>query len=247
MVMVLAQTRQSHATEVPAHQWNVCSNSQNICWGEAGPNRLDQQGKASAVIFMVLTSNPKPWAITLQEVCSDTYLRIRDELMVHGYTPDRIITHTGIANCGSYGNAMFTIGTVGEYRSEVLGDGRAIGCRVKGTYVGYFKFCVTHTLGSRQVSAAADFYYKSTDGMMHDHRLLGADLNEIPGELPYFYAFSRELDYRSPPANTHNTQRSTPKWKIDYLFIDPPSWRIPNRVCQAAWSDHCYLYGTFLI
>ncbi len=235
------------AIDIPAQQWNTCSNSANTCWAEAGPNRLDQIGKASVAIYIALAANPRPWVVTLEEVCSETYVTVRDALVPQGYTPDRIITQTGVSNCGSFGNAMFTLGSVGPFKSLSLGVGRAIGCRVKGTYVGSMKFCVTHPLTSSQVNAAVMFYHSTAGGMGYDHRLIGADLNKTPSELSVFYSYDRELDYRNPPQNTHNTQRFSPKWKIDYLFIDMPSWRTPSRICEATWSDHCYLYGNFAV
>jgi hypothetical protein len=245
LILAIGASATSEAVDVPAHQWNICSNPSNVCWAEAGPNRLSQLQKADTALYLIRSASPRPWLVTLEEVCSNTYERVRDALVPLGYLPDRVITDTGIASCGSYGSAMFTLGGVGSWDRQELGEGRAIGCRIKTTYLGRMKFCVAHPISSTQVAEAAKFYYSSANGMAHDQRMLGADLNKTPSDLGMFYAYNDELDYRNPPGNTHNTQRLSPKWKIDYLFTSLHSWRSPSRVCDPTWSDHCYFFGTF--
>jgi hypothetical protein len=245
------------AIEVPAQEWNMCSNHANRCWTDSPipvADRLSPNQKADLVIFLVTVSDPRPWVVTLQEVCSAPYEKIRDALIPLGYTPDRVIGPTSYPNCNRHGSAMFTLGSAGTYRCRDLAQGgacnpsienRRAGCRVKGTYIGLLKVCVSHPLYSIERERTAGFYYDSSNGMNHDQRLLGADMNETPSGLPYLYAFNQELDYRDPPATTFNAQYPPPQKKIDYLFFSVPSWRVPDRLCSAAASDHCYFFGSF--
>ena len=107
--------------------------------------------------------------------------------------------------------------------------------------------CVTHTNGSAQTVAVADRFNSRKASATFG--ILGGDLNKRPNEYPlptYFTNRWYDIDYRSPPAITWSTQSSS-QGKIDYLFIDLPAWRTPDRLCSSEASDHCYLFGSFFI
>jgi len=133
---------------VPVYQFNMCG---NLCGGNLYT--------ATITNFVVSVSSPRPWLVTLNEVCSPEYTTVRDELLTLGYTPDRYISVYVGGACRNYGTAMFTLGgnttNASIYNlTPYNGEPRALMCRLKSTYAGSVPMCVTHLITSGQNNEA---------------------------------------------------------------------------------------------
>ncbi len=233
---------------VPAQQFNMCGHS---CGEQYGYDPATYQ----VVEFIVASTSPNPWVVTLNEVCSwnlnNGLIAFMEKL---GYTYDRYISEHVGGECNNYGTAMFTLGSNASSKIQrnltpYNGEPRALICRHKLTYAGPALMCETHVMPQQQ-NDEAYIYYVSL--LSESISLVGGDFNKTPYSanglaMINWYAHAYEVDPPNHP--TYSTNPSSPDYlsqKIDYLFNGMNSIRAGNTSCNTwDFSDHCYYYGDF--
>jgi len=229
------------STPAPVHQYNLCSNT---CRSQT-PN-----DPADLVIYQVGTSNPRPWSVTLNEVCSPEYLKLLNALDSYGYSPVRTVTVSVGGTCNQYGNAMFVLGnpilTKDEFPLSSSTELRKLTCQ-RVELFGAYVFCVSHTAPDQASAHSAQILYIMNGNYGARRRMFGGDLNLVPGDLPAgWYNGYSEVD----PASRRTYTAISPLVKIDYAFLQrtaPASHYTGPPYCDPSFSDHCYLVGAFLI
>lgn len=225
-----------------AHQFNIWG---NVGWGGTG------QTSADLVVFLVAASDPKPMSVSTEEVCSDQYLRLQDDLGDLGYVAIRTITVNVGGSCGYYGNAMFLLGSKVtdatfvppnlevEYAQQ-SGELRKFECQRMTTLIGPYTACTTHLAPasvyvnqSAELRSTMDYLYPN------DRRLAAGDWNYTnPSGWPTNYW---DID----PTGSFTFTASSPSSRIDYAWgvkTNFPSARSGGAYCSQAYSDHCYAW-----
>lgn len=171
---VVAQTPAS-AGYIEVQQYNICGQDQD-CPNEFGTAQMN------LVWFWVNAAATLPWVVTLNEVCSlAQYNDFKSQMATKGYTGNFNTTKSIGGSCGSFGNAIFVLGTpspttpyVKQYNAQ---DGtpevRKMMCLRVNSVLGYYAGCVTHLDNdyALQQSTEAQTYVTNTFGSIF--RLVG--------------------------------------------------------------------------
>lgn len=253
------------AVAEPVAQWNIfggCS-SGGSCGGTA----------ATALYkFFVGAANPKPFSITVNEICAGPQFNdLYNYFTSLGYQARFVQTNVGV-NCGTqngtgvHGNAVFALGAyVGEapatgvaaltghiyWDQAPSGDVRSLKCLTANLF-GYVRnSCVTHlhppppgTITTNQNNEALSIM---AFGSGSTPSSLGGDFNTTspPGWGAWW-----EVD--ATRRWTHNTRNVSTRRKIDWVFGNKNAhtgYGNAGTYCDPATgvSDHCLLTGTFYV
>lgn len=246
-IMVSNERPAAAATvEVPASQSNI--------WGSSHPQGGGYLGGANLISYLVAVSDPGPWIVTVQEVCSPAYNTLLNNLPQQGYVSVRTrVVYKG-GSCGWQGNALFLVGnTVGSpftyaYNAQQGGqtETRKLTCQATDTvYLGQFVGCGTHL--ATQDSTAQDQEQELNDIVNFfywpQRRIVGGDLN-------HDLAHPLDTHYYSNDPNGADTFRADNLYaRLDYMFGSKAhfsSHRTPTpRICNISYSDHCFIGTTF--
>lgn len=232
----------------PHHQFNIAGKTQH------------NGGLVSAnlVHYFVSTANPKPWVVTLQEVCSTQYTTLASQMGQLGYTARFATTRnfSSPASCSSYGNAMFLLGSsapngpipsnVEELYSTSGSEPRKYECQRMTGLLGLYTACNTHIdfqsnvvdLQSEELHTLMNWFYPN------DRRIVGGDFNQVsppPWETDY-----RDVD---PYGSRTYPVSPSPVARIDYVFGHqahfPTLRSVWGPYCDSFYSDHCYVAGSY--
>jgi hypothetical protein len=225
---------------IPTQQYNMCGHS-------CGDSHGYRPAQYTIVENNVYFANPRPWIITLNEVCSYDLNSLYLYLQSLGYTYDRYASLNIGGSCGYYGTAMFTLGgnpyAVSRFDlTPYNNEPRALMCREKSTYVGLVPMCVTHLITTTQNSEAYMYYRYSYSNSI---RLIGGDFNSLPAGMTNWYYTGFEADTTNYPTFSTEPGVGFDK-KIDYSFIYTEAIRSGHTECDTwSLSDHCYYFGDF--
>ncbi len=249
---VQAQQQPDHPLwDVPVHQFNICG---NVCNDGVGVGR-----HTDLVMFFVGSANPRPWLVTLNELCTPQWERIANRLVgEYGYFGVFVVTDPDPPDpCGVFGNAMFAAGSptdaglaiyYNRQSEDDLGrnERRALLCERMEIFLGVFTGCVTHLTNdetdiaqaqARQGRRLEDQYGAGVG------RYMGGDFNLR--RPPEWFDFYWEVD----PLLRNTIPAHAPRTRIDHIFADrqhPQGNReAPNPFCDPNASDHCYTSGTY--
>lgn len=249
----------------PVAQWNIyggCSGA-GSCGGTA----------ATALYkFFVGAANPKPFSITVNEICAGPqFSDLYNYFTSLGYQARFVQTNIGV-NCGTqngtgiHGNAVFALGAyVAEAPSTSpaaqtghiywdqysSGDVRSLKCLTANLF-GYVRnSCVTHlhppppgTITTNQNSEALSIMALGSGSTPSS---LGGDFNTT---TPSGWGAWWEVD--ASRHWTYSTPNSSTRRKIDWIFGNKSahvSFGGAGTYCSSAAgvSDHCLLTGTFFV
>lgn len=149
---VVVPSEPAAAVNVPVWHWNMkggCSGTSELPTTDDG-----NCGGLEASNFLVngiTYASPRPWHVTLNEVCSRQMNSLDPYMRSLGYLPYWIPTNTSStvdSRCGQHGMAIFTLGSELGYSSSVFtqanpaeGDMRKAFCVSANTIVGPRKTC----------------------------------------------------------------------------------------------------------
>ncbi len=257
VVIQLTNTPTAHAVvQKRLHQYNMCGGA---CYDGSDTSQ-------DLVAFMVWIDNPRPWVISLQEVCYQQYLDLKAFLQPMGYSGDYRHSNDDAGGCDSgagnlHGNALFMLGTpqahayIEVFDDQDVGHGdneRNIICRRSySVYVGGFVGCSTHyhfpMNGQRPTNQNTEAFWFVATNFTYEAVTVGGDFNlTFPGgwgtnwwELDPLLRFTFKNDEQ---ANVD------PTWKIDWVWGNRShhsSNRTTGVLCHDTIIDHCYIAGTF--
>ena len=131
-----------------------------------------------------------------------------------------------------------SVGTLDVWTLSASGEPRKLGCHKNNVFGIVQVFCVGHS----GKSTHPDEMVYLMNGTYGERRYFGGDLNKDPISLPAWYSGYHESDISNHW--TFNTKSSTRR-KLDYLFVSKNAFRSAGRVCDANFSDHCYISASF--
>jgi endonuclease/exonuclease/phosphatase family metal-dependent hydrolase len=231
-----------------------------VQWNLAGWARHHGASEvARALARAVLARDPRPLAVTANEVCSGQYDVLRDELGPVGFSAAAAwsIADFGEPGCGSYGNAIFWRGGDGGverfvYPDDAQVDGAAT--REKRTLLRVtaaafpLQVATTHPapvprVAAEQVELAAAWLAERADG---SPTVLAGDLNLSPWQsaLDPLYRSHQEAD-RLPRVLGRPTHLGLRK--LDYIFVPRDRMRIAGSISirfRCRLSDHARISAT---
>ncbi|GIU83496.1 MAG: hypothetical protein KatS3mg008_0271 [Acidimicrobiales bacterium] len=220
---------------------------------------------AELAAYFVIASNPRPYVVTFNEVCSPQYARLLELIAPLGYVGKFIVTNPQASQkCLQHGNALFILGAATNirpievtFKSQVSGgDTRKLYCMSADTFFGIHVGCVTHldpggdTVTRKQNAEARS----AANGYMPGYpKVIGGDLNLSPASSVVPWSGYREVD----PSLLPTFSSDSPRVKIDWVQGDSEhhrsAVRLP-RVClpkdddpgsDDPGSDHCTVSGDF--
>lgn len=221
---------------VKVQHFNMCSYQ---CTGPNDP----------ADLVILFGNQDRPDVITLNEACSDVYVRTRDYLAGLGYHPVRVITRsTTRPGCLSFGNAMFFAGvrvpnSYQAYPLSASSQPQVLGCELADTYAGRVAYCVGHTWRPEHIG---EILYHVNGDYGFRHRFVGADLNREPDYIRYVYPAWYNGYNEVDPLERPTYIVPNPDRKIDYFFKVKAAYAGSEQPhCDLTRSDHCYVRGAF--
>jgi len=232
---------------INAHHYNLCS---NVC---------DYARASSLNLALYLFEADGGWSLSLNEACfSDVMNLVERSGRITGY--HFAVTKVNVPGCGTYGNAVLTIGNKVwgaeyQYAGQRLSNGNVV---VNNCYVSsstecrkmvcakYDVFgivtqaCSTHLEPNNDDLAtlqANDYTWVGTSWAGGNFRILAGDFNITPDRLhPVYRDAYRDGIY----GNTFNA-RTGLREKIDYIFVQAGPYIPPKAAfCPTDRSDHCY-------
>lgn len=245
----LAAPALAASVDVPVHEWNMCGAACN------GGN----QAPANVVVYAVGVSNPRPWSVSLTEVCftAAQYTSMVNAMDDYGYHPDFYVAKHNVGNCNgvNFGNVVFAVGALVsvsryEYPSQEPGDTeeRGVVCSVNSGYLGNWRACSTHMDNSSWAdNQEVELYNVALFGGC-TFSIYGGDFNLEP-QLNTFDKWRTaydEIDEVAPWRATISDGR-----KIDYLWardcgaVSSPFAPVVTALPDV--SDHFYYSGRFRI
>lgn len=243
---------------IDTHQFNMCSYNCNKSLGSEAKD---------TVLYLVGNANPRPWVISLNEVClENVYNAIQPQMNSWGYTGwfNPTIPTFGLQGCSQFGNAVFTLGGyLSVYRltyssdiqnpSAAFGEKRNAVCLKSTSFVGDYAGCSTHLdVNVNYAEPQADqFGYLSAVNYGSLQRFLGGDFNLSPWDthIQNFYNGFNEADGCAQGCITTTVDF----YKFDYTWAKRENfWRArdtdPFFVSSPTGgyvSDHKYYPGHF--
>lgn len=244
----LSEPADAASIDVAVHEWNMCG---SVCNGGS-------QTPANVVIYAVTGANPRPWSVSLNEVClnSNQYSRMVNYLDDLGYHANYYTAKRSVSGCGgsNFGNVVFAVGprrSVSTYAFPTQDGGaevRGVVCNLNGGYLGDWQACSTHLDNPRNSSTA-----RAQEGELYDVAALGGcrfsiyggDFNIEPGYSDFnkWRTAYDEIDEAQPWLSTTDSGH-----KIDYIWArDCGAISSPYAVSRTniAESDHHYYSGRF--
>ena len=263
------------AVDIPVLHWN----KKGGCLGLSNSTPVDDGncGRLEAAAFLtnvVTFANPRPWHITLNEVCLPQMESLQYYLGSLGYSPHWIPTNTSStvnANCQHHGMAVFSLGSVIDSNFNVLtqsnpaeGDKRKVFCVSSSTFYGPRKSCTSHVtnknspsnIRSTQDIQVAQFV---TNWRAGDPTIVGVDRN-LTDRPNYWAASYKEIDNSNNGLGRGTHESYTPAFgrsKVDWIwgsFNGNGAHGSSTIVCDLGGmsstpgrylSDHCLMAGAF--
>ncbi len=248
----------AQATSMPFHEYNLCGNR---CVNTTHQYTLYQ---AADRVVSEVQDGSTAFAVILEEVCSLQATRMNNSLAPLGFVMTTRYTLSGLTNCGSYGNVIFTRGTrtgvnnfLGYYTfsnpDAQDGEARRMVCVSANAYI-VFAVCGTHLATNTATSESPkdyqldQFLYLGT-GSYALGKVIGGDFNDTPDEshLDGYYNGYYEAD-QSNRISPQNTIGGSNPSKIDYMFADNAHFLTTRSLVVLTSnpaSDHYYLKAYF--
>lgn len=252
-LLVVAAAPAAGAVDEPVTQWNIqggCAGGGN-CGGPLPVNTL---------VYLVTGANPRPWAITLNEVCFENqYLSLQSQLSQLGYlglfTPTNNDTDCGSPTHSGYhhGNAIFQLGAYVEQTDEIVlptqtagADTRKLRCRTANVLGLLRRACVTHL----DPTGPAPFTMAKTTSQNNEavwilSGSIGSTATSFGGDLNLANPPSWGTNWR-PVGGGATHPSNAPTSKIDHMFgskVGHTASGWPGIYCNSGVSDHCLITG----
>jgi endonuclease/exonuclease/phosphatase family metal-dependent hydrolase len=203
--------------DIAVAEWNMCGAA---CYnGSTTP--------ADIIYFFVAGQNPRPWLVSLNEVCfnSSQLQRLRGFLDDLGYHDNTYAARQpGVAGCGgaAFGNVVFALGnrvSASTYQfpsQDSSAEKRGVVCNINSGFLGNWQACSTHLdndSGKQFQQVNELFNVMALGGNMLS--IVGGDFNMTPGssQLNQWRSAYDEIDEVSPFSNTTDSHG-----KIDYIW-----------------------------
>jgi endonuclease/exonuclease/phosphatase family metal-dependent hydrolase len=247
---VLSAPASAATLDIPVAEWNMCGAS---CYGGSAT-------PADIVDFIIASTDPKPWLVSLTEVCfnSNQLQRMRAFLDDFGYHDNTYAARQpGVAGCGgaAFGNVVFALGnrvSASTYQfpsQDGTSEKRGVVCNINTGFLGNWQACSTHLdsdsgVQFQQVNEL--FNVMSLGGSMLS--IVGGDFNMTPGasQLNQWRSAYDEIDEVSPFASTTDAHG-----KLDYIWardvgnMSSPYAPVVDPIDAPA--DHHFYSGRFRI
>lgn len=242
-----AQTASASDGTHHVHTFNMCG---NLCVNMEGhlPRTTPLQAVNLAVSQVTLDD---PLAIGVQEICYGTqWPNLSYRLAQAGYTGAFYPARRNVANCGDFGNAIFTVARptifpYGTYQSQAPdGELRGYVCAQFTPYVPMMA-CSSHLVGGESVytrNQAAEYTYAVAFRSVGRCQLAVGDLNLRPTNSalqPFYDGFWEGNSRNNKPVTTDDGLA------YDYVFAEADQFLHvrPNAALSTNSSDHHYYEG----
>lgn len=243
-------------TDIPVNQWNMCG---QVCYaGSATP--------ADVVHFAVGIANPRPWTVSLNEVCFNSNQRSRliNTLGDLGYNSFHYTARSSVAGCGgtAFGNLIFAIGPRINQSSTAFAtqdpnslERRGVTCVRNGNFGFNHTGCSAHLdnpVNNSIALAQEDQLYNYIKFSISNQavKLVGGDFNITPDRSDFnkWRTDFDEIDEAQPwQATMDNGQKRDYIWVRDYVgeFTSPYAVGLADIQTGNPEADHHYYSGRF--
>jgi hypothetical protein len=263
------------AVDIPVWHWN----KKGGCSGISEPPTRDDGNcgglEASNFLLNAVTyANPRPWHITLNEVCRPQMQSLEYYLASIGYSPYWIPTNVSASvdsRCGQHGMAIFTLGTKIDSSYRLLtqsnpaeGDRRKVFCVSSTSFIGPRKACTSHITnksspGNIRTTQDIEIAQFATTWRSSDPTVVGLDRN-LTDRPNHWGGGYKEIDNANNGLGRGTYEAWSPatsRAKLDWVwgsFNGNGAHGGLTVACELGGmsstagrylSDHCFMAGAF--